>query len=79
MASFIEVVDYIREITGIDKVVLSGGCWQNRILNERFPGMLREKGYEVLTNSLVPPNDGGLSLGQAFIASNITKTAISRT
>ncbi len=75
IASFMEVVERIREATGITTIALSGGCWQNRILSERFPVLLKEKGYEVLTNRLVPTNDGGLSLGQAYIASNIAAAA----
>ncbi|MFC1528269.1 carbamoyltransferase HypF [Candidatus Latescibacterota bacterium] len=71
MASFADVVDRIREATGVNTVALSGGCWQNRILSSRFPGILREKGYTVLTNRLVPPNDGGISLGQAFVAGHV--------
>ncbi|MFC1693799.1 carbamoyltransferase HypF [Candidatus Latescibacterota bacterium] len=71
LASLKDVADRIREISGINTVALSGGCWQNRILSERFPAMLRSNGYTVLTNRLVPPNDGGLSLGQAFVASRI--------
>ncbi|MFC1540835.1 carbamoyltransferase HypF [Candidatus Latescibacterota bacterium] len=71
MSSFLDVLNRIREETGIATVALSGGCWQNRVLSERMPEMLREHGYEVLTNRLVPPNDGGLSLGQAYIAGMI--------
>jgi hydrogenase maturation protein HypF len=72
MATFLEVLNRIREATGIATVALSGGCWQNRILSDRMPEMLRAQGYEVLTNRLVPPNDGGLSLGQAYIAGGCT-------
>jgi len=75
IASFTEVIDIISETTDVKTVALSGGCWQNRILSERFPVLLKEKGYEVLTNRLVPTNDGGLSLGQAYIAANIAKVA----
>jgi len=73
ISSFMEIINLIRDDTGIDVVAFSGGCFQNRILSERLPVLLREKGYEVLTNSFVPPNDGGLSLGQAYIAGRTAK------
>ncbi len=73
MTSLMDIVNRIREETGIETVALSGGCWQNRILSDQMPEMLRAEGYEVLTNRLVPPNDGGLSLGQAYIAGGIAK------
>ena len=51
------------------KVVLSGGCFQNRILTEMIVGQLKLKSREVLTHRRIPPNDGGLAAGQIAIAS----------
>jgi hydrogenase maturation protein HypF len=57
-----------REQTGLSGVGMSGGVFQNaRLLSLAVP-KLRDAGFEVLTHSKVPPNDGGLSLGQAVIA-----------
>ncbi len=52
----------------INQVVLTGGVFQNRILLEQVTRGLQALGINLLTHSLVPPNDGGLSLGQAVIA-----------
>ncbi len=49
-------------------VVLSGGCFQNRYLTELCINSLRAAGYITYWHQLVPPNDGGLSLGQAWVA-----------
>jgi len=57
--------------TGISRVALSGGCFQNRLLLRRALPLLREAGLEVLLHSQVPCNDGGISLGQAAIANAI--------
>jgi hydrogenase maturation protein HypF len=54
---------------GAPTVVLTGGCFQNRRLCELASGRLESDGFEVLTHRSVPPNDGGLALGQAAIAS----------
>ena len=70
MASLLDVVKRIRGATDIDVVALSGGCWQNRIMIVQFPIMLEESGFRVLTNRLVPVNDGGISLGQAYVAAS---------
>jgi len=53
---------------GFDAVALSGGCFQNRVLFEATTKLLRDEGFAVLGHGEVPPNDGGLSLGQAVIA-----------
>jgi len=49
-------------------VVLSGGCFQNRLLLERAVGGLRGAGFAVHWHQRIPPNDGGVSLGQAVAA-----------
>ena len=54
---------------GIKKVALSGGVFQNRLLLRLTVAALEKAGFEVLTHSKAPTNDGGVSLGQAVIAS----------
>ncbi len=61
----------IREHTGIQNVCLSGGTFQNFTLLHRSLDRLRRSGFQVFTHARVPPNDGGLSLGQAAIAAHI--------
>lgn len=53
---------------GIKTVGLTGGVALNRLFSSHFIRIMREGGYEVLTHKTVPPNDGGLSLGQAWAA-----------
>jgi hydrogenase maturation protein HypF len=69
------VADLIRDIcliahetTGIKTVVLSGGVFQNSTLHSLTVPRLESAGLTVYTHQLVPPNDGGLALGQAAIA-----------
>jgi len=50
------------------QVVLSGGVFQNGYLVERTAALLEARGFEVYTHQRVPPNDGGIALGQAVIA-----------
>ncbi len=54
-----------REATGMTAVALSGGVFQNRRLVELLVPELEQSGFEVLRHRQVPPNDGGISLGQA--------------
>ncbi len=68
IASFTDMADLLRDRTGIDRVVLSGGCFQNRILLEGCIDELEKAGFEVFTHQRVPTNDGGVALGQAVIA-----------
>ncbi len=56
-----------REKNGLRPVALSGGCFQNVLLLELTKRYLEREGFTVLIHSLVPPNDGGLALGQAVI------------
>lgn len=65
------LIDWISAVvaqTGIEQVVLSGGCFQNLVLTDRITGRLEEQGVEVFTHQRVPANDGGLCLGQAVLA-----------
>lgn len=59
---------HISAATGLDRVILSGGVFQNRLLSEMIYTALTGKGLNVFTHRLVPPNDGGIALGQAAIA-----------
>ena len=69
MAAIIaRVCAHIRENTGINTVAISGGCFQNRRLTSRSSSLLERDGFEVLTHHRVPPNDGGIALGQAAVA-----------
>ena len=58
----------IREATGIDRVALSGGVFQNVLLLAMVQAKLAGEGLTVLTHRLIPPNDGGLALGQVAVA-----------
>jgi hydrogenase maturation protein HypF len=53
---------------GIKTVALSGGCFQNAALLGGLERALTETGFRVITNHLVPSNDGGISFGQAVVA-----------
>lgn len=59
-----------REQTCIKTVALSGGVFQNLMLLEKCCDLLKKDGFKVITHSLVPPNDGGIALGQAAVALN---------
>ncbi len=57
-----------RAKTGVKTVALSGGCFQNLLLLSKTKRLLAADGFDVLVHSLVPPNDGGICLGQAAVA-----------
>lgn len=62
-------VNAIRNKSGINKVVFSGGVFQNRYLSEGTMDLLLKNKFEVYSHLIVPANDGGLALGQLAVAS----------
>jgi hydrogenase maturation protein HypF len=66
--SLAELIGQVAERVGVRQVVLTGGCFQNVLLADLARARLESAGFVVLTHREVPPNDGGLALGQAVIA-----------
>ncbi|SDP89911.1 hydrogenase maturation protein HypF [Actinopolyspora xinjiangensis] len=62
------VCEWLRDATGVEVAALSGGVFQNMLLVRRTVDALRRHGFRVLLHSRVPPNDGGISLGQVAVA-----------
>jgi len=63
-----DVIGRVSAATGLKKVALSGGTWQNRYLFRAAKKLLSKCGYQVLYHRQVPANDGGIALGQVMIA-----------
>src|SRR5215469_508442 len=76
-AVFIELSEKIREQSKLNRVCLSGGCFQNVLLFRLMVDGLLAKSFEVYFHSEVPAGDGGLSLGQALVAAHRTSVAAS--
>ncbi|MFQ5593615.1 MAG: carbamoyltransferase HypF [Anaerolineae bacterium] len=66
--ALVEAVLAVARLIGESRVAMTGGCFQNRLLTERTAQRLGEAGFEVLLHRQVPPNDGGISLGQIVVA-----------
>lgn len=63
------MIAHVSHSAGLSRVALSGGCFQNAVLTEHSLSALREAGCRPILHRLVPPNDGGIALGQAVWAS----------
>jgi len=64
----VESIVDIACLAGQSRVVLSGGCFQNRYLTERTVARLREENFQPYWHQRIPPNDGGIALGQLYAA-----------
>jgi hydrogenase maturation protein HypF len=65
------LANWILEVAlqaGVGNVVLSGGVFQNAYLTQRASALLEDRGFHIYTHRQVPPNDGGIALGQAVLA-----------
>ncbi len=71
--AIVKMLNHLCQENATNQVVLSGGVFQNCILLELVTTRLQTLGFNVLTHSLVPPNDGSLSLGQSVIAAAQSK------
>ena len=68
IALFTEICLAIRRDCDLNRVVLSGGCFQNSILLTGMIHELASRDFEVFAHQRVPTNDGGIALGQAVVA-----------
>ncbi|MFM1722649.1 carbamoyltransferase HypF [Rhodococcus sp. PAM 2766] len=64
----------VAETSGVETVGLTGGVFQNRLLTTMVRTALQAEGLRVLTHRVVPPNDGGLSLGQAALGAALLRS-----
>jgi hydrogenase maturation protein HypF len=63
----------VAEICARERVVLSGGCFQNKVLTEAVIAALRVRGFHPYWHQRIPPNDGGIAVGQIVIAAKERK------
>jgi hydrogenase maturation protein HypF len=70
-AALVAGIVRVARAAGEPRVVLSGGCFQNRLLATGATNALSGAGFEVLLHRQVPPNDGGIALGQIAVATAV--------
>ncbi len=71
--TLVEMILDVAHRIGEERVILTGGCFQNRYLTERAVHRLEAEGFRPYWHQRVPPNDGGIALGQMFAAVEATK------
>lgn len=69
--ALVEGVVAVARAAGEERVALTGGCFQNKLLTERAVRRLREEGFQPCWHRRVPPNDGGIALGQVLAAAQV--------
>lgn len=72
-----QIILAVAEIAEKDRVVLSGGCFQNALLLENTVNILQKNGFKVYWHQRIPPNDGGISLGQ-IVAADMKRIPLNR-
>ena len=68
--ALVEAIVAVARNLGVERVALTGGCFQNRILLERAYRRLSDAGIRVYVHQRIPPNDGGIALGQVVVAAS---------
>jgi hydrogenase maturation protein HypF len=67
----VEIILSIAKRISQERIVLSGGCFQNKYLSERAIERLRSEGFRPYWHQRIPPNDGGIALGQIVAAAGV--------
>ena len=70
-ALIVGLAEQARDTTGARTIALSGGVFQNALLLQRSLTLLSRKGFDVITHRCVPPNDGGIALGQLLVGNSV--------
>ncbi len=73
--ALVEGIVAAARASGEAAVALTGGCFQNRVLLEKAVSRLEEEGFRVLVHHRVPPNDGGIALGQVAVAAAMLRSS----
>jgi hydrogenase maturation protein HypF len=71
--TLVEIIVAVAKKSHQHRVVLSGGCFQNKYLTEHTVNRLREEGFRPYWHQRVPPNDGGIALGQIYATLRLKK------
>jgi hydrogenase maturation protein HypF len=71
--TLVEMIVEVARRLGESRVALTGGCFQNRFLTERAVRRLTEAGFRPYWHQRIPPNDGGISLGQVIAAARASR------
>jgi len=71
--TLVEAIIAVARRIAEERVVLSGGCFQNRVLLEGAVRRLEEEGFRPYWHQRIPPNDGGIALGQIVAASRLLR------
>jgi hydrogenase maturation protein HypF len=66
--SLAEMILAVAKMVNLPQVLLTGGCFQNRYLLEKSIQLLRAENFQVYRHQQIPPNDGGIAIGQAMLA-----------
>jgi hydrogenase maturation protein HypF len=74
--TLVEMIVAVAQRVGVERVVLSGGCFQNKYLTEKTVRRLSEEGFRPYWHQRVPPNDGGIALGQVYAHSRFLKSTV---